>query len=297
GAFGYIGGGAGDRRATNARGSAALALKDRLDPSHSPKPFHIPTEYRDVLFPQIKELRYELALNDKIKLEPKALMAKRLSRSPDQLDALIMSYGNRKRSLSVAIDAGVGVVIGPIPGQILRESHLRMNWTDESSQYHHGSQGGNGFEVDLRVLVAISAKIPGIFVATTLYQDMDTKIKQLKIRIPEDVHRQLSMESARRTVEQNQEVTRNAIVLEAIRSSLLDSQAWRKNPQAVQASRYIRDAVAGLHDHEDMVWEMEQEFSEHPKVKKCGHEWMKWEPGNEKKITFVERHREAKEGE
>ncbi len=93
GAYGYVGGEGGGNKATNFRGACALALKDRLDPSRNPVVFHIPAKWLDVLKPQVAELRYELAMKDKIKLENKMDMKERMgSRSPDQLDALIMSF-------------------------------------------------------------------------------------------------------------------------------------------------------------------------------------------------------------
>jgi hypothetical protein len=92
GAYGYVGGERGGKHATNFRGASALALKDRLDPSRNPVPFHIPRQYLDILKPQIAELRYELAGKDQIKLENKMLMKERMGRSPDHLDALIMAF-------------------------------------------------------------------------------------------------------------------------------------------------------------------------------------------------------------
>ena len=90
--YGYVGAESGGLKATNFRSASALALKNRLDPSRTPIPFHIPKEYLEFLKPQIAELRYELAAKDKIALEPKMAMKTRIGKSPDALDALIMSF-------------------------------------------------------------------------------------------------------------------------------------------------------------------------------------------------------------
>lgn len=91
-AYGYVGGETGGNHATNFRGACALSMKDRLDPNRSPLPLHIPDKYLQVLKPQVAELRYELAGRDKIQLEPKMAMKTRMTRSPDQLDAFLMSF-------------------------------------------------------------------------------------------------------------------------------------------------------------------------------------------------------------
>lgn len=121
GAIPYFGAGAGGSRAVNRRSKCAWRLHERLDP-HRPQeldptdqrgahqlhyvlptepsrglavqpPFALPVDrpWWPRLAEELKELRYETVAR-KVALEPKEELVKRLKRSPNLADALIMSY-------------------------------------------------------------------------------------------------------------------------------------------------------------------------------------------------------------
>jgi hypothetical protein len=93
GARAYVGAAQGGLVATNLRSCAACALRDRLNPAMNAQPFHIPDALLERLRPEIKELRYTIGTQGRISLENKEDMKVRLKRSPDALDACIMSFG------------------------------------------------------------------------------------------------------------------------------------------------------------------------------------------------------------
>lgn len=105
GAEPYRGGGAeGGRRYANLRAAAAWALRQRLDPKRMVRsgpggilraqvPFAIPAEFlRAGARQELAGLRYQLAASDKVVLERKEDLARRLRRSPDLADVLIQSF-------------------------------------------------------------------------------------------------------------------------------------------------------------------------------------------------------------
>jgi hypothetical protein len=100
-AFGYVGGSDGGPRFANLRTSAAWAMHDRLDPGRSVEgrrdrqdKFHIPAALAAAMRPELQGLRYSIVSERKLALELKELLAKRIKRSPDLADALLMAFAN-----------------------------------------------------------------------------------------------------------------------------------------------------------------------------------------------------------
>lgn len=105
GAKGYMGGRSGGERYANLRAAAGWALRRRLDPDRSvkaaqdkagvyvpQKPFALPHALLVRYRPELQGLRYELDDHGRIQLEPKDRFIARLKRSPNFLDALLMTF-------------------------------------------------------------------------------------------------------------------------------------------------------------------------------------------------------------
>jgi phage terminase large subunit len=98
GASGYKGGAKGGKRFRNLRTAAAWLMHNRLDPGRMgadgrpQTPFRIPKALAEAMRPEVCGLRYELVNENQTGLEAKKHLAKRLRRSPDLADALIISY-------------------------------------------------------------------------------------------------------------------------------------------------------------------------------------------------------------
>ena len=98
GCVAYRGGESGGTQYTNARTACAMAFQRRLDPeayllgARQEAPFHIPRFAGiEEALEELGELRSELR-GDKVGLELKEDMARRLGRSPDFADALAQSF-------------------------------------------------------------------------------------------------------------------------------------------------------------------------------------------------------------
>jgi phage terminase large subunit len=97
GAQGYKGGRTGGKKYRNLRTAAAWLVHNRLDPGRTvdglpQTPFRIGKALAEAMRPEVCGLRYELVSEKQTALEAKKHLAKRLRRSPDLADALIISY-------------------------------------------------------------------------------------------------------------------------------------------------------------------------------------------------------------
>ncbi len=105
GAKGYKGSRSGGDKFTNLRSASAWGLRRRIDPARTTRetaghfkiwkpqqPFALPKHLLDRYRPELQGLRYQLAGSGEIALENKEEFVKRLKKSPNFVDALIMTF-------------------------------------------------------------------------------------------------------------------------------------------------------------------------------------------------------------
>lgn len=92
GAVKFLGGSKTSRQYENWRAGAYFNLRRRMNPEMSPAPFHIGQEHGITFRRQMLGTKYELTNKDKSKIVSKEDIVATIGESPDELDALSMTY-------------------------------------------------------------------------------------------------------------------------------------------------------------------------------------------------------------